>query len=280
MTTEAGIKSWIQGYGYRDWDQQCQALMWQQAAALGTVVSTPGSAIEAYNMELAAGRIRQGAAPAGSYVYWAIGKYGHVGYVMNDGRIFMATTHLQEEWANDYAGWNTLDGYGKATGARYLGWSWKNGGNSVPFTADSSSPSGGGGTPIGDTVKKFTRFQNPQDYVVRTHEQPFPVSAGGGVNLAAGTGGVGLYFLNMNFYLKNFVEGAQIEGYLLLKPTGKNPSPGYKFTLEGHPSGLVKAVVPAVIDITSAATLELRLRTVKGPEPTMDLWGADVLNYG
>lgn len=279
MTTEAGIKSWIKGYGYRNWDQLCQALMWQQANALGTVVSTPGSAIEAYYIERDAGRIKQGTPPPGSYVYWEIGKYGHVGYMMNDGRIFMATTHLREEWANDYAGWNTLDGYSKATGAHYLGWSYKNGGNSVPFTPDSSSPSGGGSTPIGEIVK-YTRFQNPQDYVVRMADQPFPVAAGGGVNLAAGTGGTGLYELNMNFYLKNFVEGAQIEGYLLLRPTGKDASAGYKFTIEGAPSGVVKAVIPAVVNIQSAATLELRLRTVKGPEPTVDLWGADVFNFG
>lgn len=146
MTTEAEIRSWIGGYP-RNWDQLCQALMWQLANRFGSVVSTPPSAIDAFNTENRAGRIRSGEAPPGAFLYWDIGTFGHVGFMMNGGRVFMATTHLVEEWTNRAAGWNTESGYRGVTGARYLGWSMQNGGNSVPFTAEGSS-TGGGGTPV------------------------------------------------------------------------------------------------------------------------------------
>lgn len=141
MTTEAEIHSWIAGYP-RQWDQLCQALMWQLANRFGTVVSTPQSAIEAYYIEANAGRIQPGPPPNGAFFYYSIGQYGHVGFEMDNGHGFMATKKLIEEWTRDDAGWNTYDGYAGQTGARYLGWSWKNGGNSVPYTAGDG---GGGG---------------------------------------------------------------------------------------------------------------------------------------
>jgi peptidoglycan hydrolase-like protein with peptidoglycan-binding domain len=134
--------------------------MWQLANQFGTVVSTPPSAIAAYRMERDAGRINGGAAPPGSYMYWDIGADGHVAYVMNDGRMLMATSHLAEQWVASYAGWNTAAGYEAATGARPLGWSWRNGGNSVPFTG--ASGAGGGEVPVAnfstDTQQKLQQY--------------------------------------------------------------------------------------------------------------------------
>lgn len=146
MTTENEIHQWLAGYR-RDWDQLCQALMWQLCNRFGSIASTPPSAIEAYQMERNAGRIVQGTPPAGTFVYWDIGSYGHVGFVMNDGRVLMATSHLAAEWVDTDAGWNTLDAYSAATGATYLGYSWRNGGNVCPFTADAGT-SGGGSSPV------------------------------------------------------------------------------------------------------------------------------------
>jgi len=148
MATEQDLHNWLAGYP-RNWDQLCQALMWQAANQFGTVVSTPDSANTAYKMERDAGRIQGGTAPAGSFVYFDIGTYDHVGFVMNGGRVMMATSHLAEQWVNTDAGWNSVDAYCAATGARVYGWSWQNGGNTLPFTADGSG-TGGGGTPGSD----------------------------------------------------------------------------------------------------------------------------------
>lgn len=106
-------------------------------------MSTPPSANAAYRAEQAAGRIQGGTAPAGSFVYFDIGSDDHVGFVMNGGRVFMATRHLAEEWVANDAGWQSVDAYVAATGARVYGWSWKNGGNSVPFTPDAAPAPGG-----------------------------------------------------------------------------------------------------------------------------------------
>jgi hypothetical protein len=140
MATEDEIHAWLAGYP-RDWDQLCQALMWQLAAQFGNTVTTPPSAIDAYWIEENAGRIAGGDAPPGAFVYWDIGTYGHVGFVMNDGRTLMATSHLAEQWVNRCAGWQSSAEYERATGARPLGWSYQNGGNTVPFeTGDGYAP--------------------------------------------------------------------------------------------------------------------------------------------
>lgn len=157
MATESEIHSWLAGYP-RDWNQLCQALMWQLANRFGSVVSTPPSASSAYRTEAAAGRIRQGTPPPGTFVYFDIGVDGHVGFVMNDGRVLMATSHLAEEWVTRDAGWNTVNAYASAVGAAVLGWSPMNGGNTCPFEADSGT-AGGGGTPIPDEETMMTLRQ-------------------------------------------------------------------------------------------------------------------------
>lgn len=146
MATEADIRSWIAGYR-RDFNGKCQALMWQLASRFGTVVSTPTSAHEAYVMEKNAGRINQGTPPPGAFVYFDIGTDDHIGFMVNGGRIFMGTTKVDEQWSSWNTGPQGLNDYCAITGAKYLGWSTKNGGNTVPFTPDSGT-AGGDGTPI------------------------------------------------------------------------------------------------------------------------------------
>ena len=143
VATEAQIRSWIAGYP-RAWDQLCQALMWQLANRFGTVRSTPVSAILAYHVERQAGRMRTGTPPPGSFVYWDIGADGHVGFVMNGGRVLMASRRVTEELVASDAGIHTVAGYTAATGADYLGWSYQNGGNTVPFSTSSVAGGGGG----------------------------------------------------------------------------------------------------------------------------------------
>lgn len=137
MTTEAEIRKWIADYP-RDWDQRCQALMWRLCERFGSVpVDGIGSAFEAYRIERDAGRLNTGPIPktGGVFVYFDIGADDHVGYVMNDGRVFMtgrkATGRIVEEWGNRDVGWNTVAGYIRATGAKLYGWSRMNGGNTV-----------------------------------------------------------------------------------------------------------------------------------------------------
>jgi hypothetical protein len=151
MATEDDIYQWIRNYP-RAWDQLCQALMWQMCNKFGAVAPwTNASAIDAYQVEYEAGRISHYSAPVGAFVYFDIGKDGHVGFMMNDGRVFMATSHLAEEWTVSDAGWNTLEAYIEATGATYLGWSYLNGGNTMNFTPDDGTTAGGDYTRIDET---------------------------------------------------------------------------------------------------------------------------------
>lgn len=90
-------------------------------------------------------------APIGAWHFWDIGRYGHVGVDLSSGGIdvFMATGHLREGW-QAYLGINSVDGYTRATGAKYLGWTtnYRGGVYNLPL-----EPAGTGGiTPIGDDM--------------------------------------------------------------------------------------------------------------------------------
>lgn len=142
MTNEAEIKKWLSGYT-RDWDQLCQALMWRLCERFGSVPRDGiGSAYEAYMYELANNRINTGPIPAdgGVFVYFDIGTDDHVGFVMNGGRVLMATKHLAESWVTRDAGWQTVAEYVRLTGARVYGWSYRNAGNTVPWTPNITPP--------------------------------------------------------------------------------------------------------------------------------------------
>lgn len=193
MPTEAEIRTWIGGYP-REWEGLCQALMWQLCDRFGRTVSTPGSALDAYRVEADAGRIRGGTPPPGTFVYWDIGAYGHVGFMLNGGRIFMASTHTFEEWTNDDAGPQYLDAYDAETGAIYLGWSDQNAGNVCPFTADGSPDTG-----------KGTRVMHHYHYQDRTATSVKPGGMTWLRNNAAGkdqniVGGVGDYSITVHVY--------------------------------------------------------------------------------
>lgn len=139
MANRQDFKNWLAASS-RDWNQQCQALMWRLCEAFGSVpVDGIDSAIAAYNIEKNAGRISGGDAPAGNFVYFAIGTYGHVGFMLENGEMLSATKNNTEQWGIN-AGINTVAGYVAATGARYLGWSPLNGGNPLPFESSAPAP--------------------------------------------------------------------------------------------------------------------------------------------
>ncbi|MCD5344957.1 hypothetical protein PX701_09555 [Agromyces sp. H3Y2-19a] len=271
MATEAEIHSWLADYE-RDWGGLCQALMWQLANRFGTIVDTPTQAIGAFRTERSAERVHDGTPPPGAFLYWDWREDGHVGFMMNDGRVLMASHFLTEQWVDHHAGWITLDDYNdQNTEATYLGWSWRNGGNTCPFRDES--------TPVAD-VTKFRRFQSDGQFAVRTAFQRFPyVTNPRQENLAAGTGGLGLYSLTLNLSLDDFPADAQIEGMLVLEPTAGDTSTGYRFTVDGSPTGSVEAAIRANVLVESNASLYLELRQSAGQRnPLLTFWGADVAN--
>lgn len=141
MVNRAQIRAWAASQS-RNYDQECQALMWQLQDHFGTASNPwPGSAWEAYHWELAAGRIQGGTPPPGSWVYLDIGKWDHVGYVLDNGDIFWGTKFLQETWGVN-TGISSLAYYTGKTGAKVYGWSWMNGGKTLPFEGGGG---GGGG---------------------------------------------------------------------------------------------------------------------------------------
>jgi len=273
MVTQQGLEDWTSA-SPRDWDQLCQALMWNYCDQFGRIVSTPPSAIDAY---YASNIVSYDAytAPPGSFIYLDIGEYGHVALAV-DSSDAMATSHLQEEWGIN-AGLSALAHYVSVTGATPLGWSWDNAGNTITYT----STGGGGGSNQEADVAKYTRFQNNQDMAVRPQWQRFPYKNNPRAeNIAAGTGGLGLYSVNLNLYLKEFYADAQVEGRLVLAPSGGSESPGYLFTVDGNESGIVKVAVPAIMNITKSASLYFELHKTKGAkDPILDTWGADVTNF-
>lgn len=144
MTTEKEIHKWLAGYP-RAWANLCQALMWRLCQAFGLVpYDGIDSATDAYNIEKKAGRIRTDAPPAtgGVFIYFSVPGVpdGHVGYLMNGGRLLMASTTLIEEWVDSDAGYSTIDKYVKDHKATVLGWSYLNAGNSVTGWTPDSAP--------------------------------------------------------------------------------------------------------------------------------------------
>jgi len=132
-------------------------------------------------------------------------------------------------------------------------------------------------------VAKHRIFQSPQDFIVRPQWQRFPwrVTPDRQENLAQGTGGAGLYDILLNLYLKKFGATAQIEGRLVIENARtKKTSNGYLFTVDGSPTGEVRVAIPARVNVPSGSLLYLELHTLRGPEPTLDLWGADIANLG
>lgn len=138
------IRAWLNDPGAgpevfgRNWDQLCQALMWQVCRRFGSVATTYASA----NTACEASRIVStdpATAEPGSFHYWAIGRHGHVALELGGGTVLMGSRHVTA-WAKN-AGTTTVDAYTRATGARYLGWAASNGRNTVTVDTGVSAAS-------------------------------------------------------------------------------------------------------------------------------------------
>lgn len=147
--TESQIRAWLNDPASgpsvyrRNWDQLCQALMWQVCNRFGNASRAYASA----NTARAASRINgtnPKDAPAGAFHYWEIGIYGHVALSLGGSRCLMGSRHV-EQWARN-VGVTTVEAYTRATGARYTGWSRTNGVNTIQVVT--TSPGGGIVTPI------------------------------------------------------------------------------------------------------------------------------------
>ncbi|MFF2493261.1 hypothetical protein [Agromyces sp. NPDC058064] len=153
-----------------------------------------------------------------------------------------------------------------------------------PLAYIGAASSGAGGSiidPKEADVATHKTFQCQQDFKIRTKWQRFPwrTTPDRQENLAQGTGGPGLYDVLLNFYVKDFPATSQIEGRLVVVNAKSGAaSAGYAFTIDGSVSGQVRAAIPARVNVPAGSLLVLELRTLKGLEPTLDLWGADIAN--
>lgn len=125
--TEAEIYSFFKRSG-RNWNQMCQATMWQLCAHFGHAPVTYPSARAAYEASHIDGHNPLDA-PSGSFHYWDIGRDGHVAAQLLNGHVLMGSTHIDTSWGIN-VGLTTVARYNsRVSGERYLGWSRTNGRN-------------------------------------------------------------------------------------------------------------------------------------------------------
>ena len=126
------------------WDSWCQSLAWRFSDAYGHGANPSfDSALKAAQ---ASGELNKDwkSAKPGAYHYWGtgVGPDGHVGIDLKGGGswIFMASNHITTVWGDAIgcASWTQYQAaIGDSSGAKYLGWSMKNGTGyiNVPKTA-------------------------------------------------------------------------------------------------------------------------------------------------
>lgn len=136
----------------RDWDQQCQRLVWNvlqqihgytdaQGDRMLTTYPTARAAREASKIE----STNAAAAPAGAMHYWRNPTVeGHVGVALGNGRVLMTGTKealgSEGKLLGNNFGITTVDAYTKARGNPYLGWSRRNGANTTIVGRISDEP--------------------------------------------------------------------------------------------------------------------------------------------
>jgi len=112
----------------RNWDQLCQAYVYQLCRLFGSAPVVYSSADLARE---ASGWLNPdaSAAPPGAIHYW---KQNHVAIGLGGERVTMGSYHVTEKWVpNGTAGVTTVSAYTRATGLTYAGWSPTNGANVI-----------------------------------------------------------------------------------------------------------------------------------------------------
>ena len=102
------------------WSGWCASLMWR-AGNLPESSACP-SAIDAYHKSKVVSTDIN-SAPHGAFHWWDIGSDGHVAMAMYGGWSMMASCHITYSWGQCIGSTKVSD-YTKATGAKYLGWSY------------------------------------------------------------------------------------------------------------------------------------------------------------
>lgn len=167
-------------YPARDWDQQCQRLVWNAIYFL--MGYTRDSQMHTYSTATAArlaSRIEStdaGKAPAGAIHYWRYPAEGHVGVALGGGRVLMTGTpgKVPQQLGRNF-GVTTVEHYTRVAGNPYLGWSRQNGSNAsivgklsaaAPASASGgSSASAAQWRTIQDWLKRLGRYSGPVDGV-------------------------------------------------------------------------------------------------------------------
>ena len=129
--TVAQIKSAFQRSG-RDWNQMCQAAMWNLCNWFGHAPVGYESANAAYRASTIVSRDASKAS-AGDFHYWDIGSDGHVAAQVDSTHVLMGSRHV-DTLIGTNVGFTTVARYTALTGARYLGWSHTNGANDFSVT--------------------------------------------------------------------------------------------------------------------------------------------------
>lgn len=123
-------------YPTRDWNQQCQRLVWN---AIQILTGTPDSGMHTYPTATAARHASPlvssdaAAAPSGAIHYWRNPAEGHVGISLGEGFVLMTGTPYAlgaggQQLGNNY-GVTTVWAYNSRMSNPYLGWSYRNGSN-------------------------------------------------------------------------------------------------------------------------------------------------------
>lgn len=132
----------------------------------------------------------------------------------------------------------------------------------------------------GEKMPTISSKQYASALTIRPQFQNFPYQSTPRLDdIAGGAGGAGFYDILGSFYISNFHTGEQVEAVAVLRNAATGiESTGYLHTLEGTPSGLLKASLPWRLNVPGGSNVYMRLRAVSGV-PILDTWGVQILNF-
>lgn len=142
MATIDELCAWLnEEYPGRDWDQECQRLVWNSVWHLSGVREGDMHTYPTATAARLASEIEStdaGKAPAGAIHYWRNPAEGHVGVALGDGLVLMTGTSAAlgkggvqkgAKGGGSNFGVTTVKAYTEARGNPYLGWARRNGRN-------------------------------------------------------------------------------------------------------------------------------------------------------
>ena len=187
------ICNWLNSeYHGRNWDQQCQRLVWNVVWKLsgiseGRMVTYPTATAARNASTIVSSNAK--AAPVGAIHYWRNPAEGHVAVSLGNGKVLMTGTSYAlgnggVQKGNNY-GITTVDAYTSRMGNPYLGWAHTNGSNpniqGKITTNNGSAPAAGNGDDMLINVKGKANARRGGLYFVSGGKATFvggPVPAG------------------------------------------------------------------------------------------------------